>query len=213
MRRVIRRLTLSVNFDRQFEDWLSVSDSLCTAAPFPQKKSEKGCLWVRGTTVHRLVSDLDGWSISSSSVKTANNKMPVSSVFNNSEGLYRTTVCRCLICGPHYSAWQMSFWWRIRASPSEFFFSDTPLRYLDRDCVGRRRTGTRQSNVYRSVKEKQGIVVYRQRLLQTVASLRVVSLVLRGHNLLKISNINPQQEARFSLWKKLVPRESGGNGA
>ena len=79
--------------------------------------------------------------------------------------------------------------------------------------MGRRRTGTRHGNVYRSVKEKQGIVVYQQRLLQTVASLRVVSLVLRGHNLLKISNINPQQEARFSLWKKLVPRESGGNGA
>ena len=80
--------------------------------------------------------------------------------------------------------------------------------------MGRRLTGTRHGNVYRSVKEKQGIVVYRQRLLQTVASLRVVSLVRRGHNLLKISNINPQQEARFSLWKKLVPRESGGgNGA
>ena len=46
-----------------------------------------------------------------------------------------------------------------------FFSSDTPLRYLDRDCVGRRRTGTRHGNVYRSAKEKQGIVVYRQRLL------------------------------------------------
>ena len=86
-----------------------------------------------------------------------------------------------------------------------FFFSDTPLRYLDRDCVGTRRTGTRHGNVCRSVKEKQGIVVYRQRPLQTVASLRVVSLVLRRHHLLKISDINPQQEARFSLWKKLLP--------
>ena len=164
----------------------------------------------RGTTVHRLVSD--GWSISSSSVKTANNKMArfQLSVFNDSEGLYRTTVYRCLVCGPHYSARKMRFWWLVRAS---VFFPDTLLRYLDRDCVGRRRTGTRHGNVYRSVKEKQGIVVYQQRLLQTVASLRVVSLVLRGHNLLKISNINPQQEARFSLWKKLVPRESGGNGA
>ena len=37
-----------------------------------------------------LVSD--GKSISSSSVKTANNKIPVSSVFNDSEGLYGTTV-------------------------------------------------------------------------------------------------------------------------
>ena len=78
--------------------------------------------------------------------------------------------------------------------------------------MGRRRTGTRHGNVYRSVREKQGIVVYRQRVLQTVTSLRVVSLVFRGHDVLKVANINSQQEARFSLWKKLVPLESGGNG-
>ena len=53
--------------------------------------------------------------------------------------------------------------------------------------------------------EKQGNVVYRQRVLQTVTSLRVVSLVFRWHDLLKIANINPQQEATLSLWKKLVP--------
>ena len=47
-------------------------------------------------------------------------------------------------------------------------------------------------------------VVDRQRVLQT--ALRVVSLVFRGHDLLKIANINPQQEAILSLWKKLVPR-------
>ena len=51
----------------------------------------------------------------------------------------------------------------------------------------------------------------RQRVLQTVTSLAVVSLVFRGHDLLKIANFNPQQEARFAVWKKLVPRESGGN--
>ena len=72
-------------------------------------------------------------------------------------------------------------------------------------------------NLYRSVIEKQGIVagivVYRQLFLQTVTSLGVASLVFRRHDLLKIANFNPQQEARFSLWKKLVPRESGGNGA
>ena len=69
--------------------------------------------------------------------------------------------------------------------------------------MGRRRTGNRHGNVYRSVREKQGNVVYRQRVLQTVTSLHVVSLVFRGHDLLKITNINPQQEARFLLWKKL----------
>ena len=74
--------------------------------------------------------------------------------------------------------------------------------------MGRRRTGTRHGNVYRSVREKQGVVVYRQRVLQTVASLRVVSLILRGHDLLKILDINPQKEARFLLWKKnSSPRE------
>ena len=70
--------------------------------------------------------------------------------------------------------------------------------------MGRRRTGTRHGNVYRSVREKQGNVVYRQRVLQTVRSLRVVSLVFRGHDLLKIANINPQQEATLSLWKKKI---------
>ena len=78
---------------------------------------------------------------------------------------------------------------------------------LDRNCVGGRRTGTRHGNVYRSVREKQGNVVYRQRVLQTVTSLRVVSLGFRGHDLRKIANINRQQEATLSLWKKLVPRE------
>ena len=43
--------------------------------------------------------------------------------------------------------------------------------------MGRRRLGTRHGNVYRSVREKQRNVVYWQRVLQTVTSLRVVSLV------------------------------------
>ena len=59
-------------------------------------------------------------------------------------------------------------------------------------------------NVYRSVREKQGIVVYRQRVLKTVTSLVVVSLVFRGHDLLEIANFNPQQKARFLLWKKVI---------
>ena len=59
-------------------------------------------------------------------------------------------------------------------------------------------------NIYRSVREKQGIVVYRQRVLQTVTSLVVVSLVFRGHDLLKIANFDPQQKARYLLWKKVI---------
>ena len=83
--------------------------------------------------------------------------------------------------------------------------ASSPPKCLDRDCEGRRRTGTRHGNVYRGVTEKQKDVVYGQRVLQTVAS--------RGHDPLKIADINPQQEAALSLWKKIVPRESGGNGA
>ena len=64
------------------------------------------------------------------------------------------------------------------------FFSETPPKCLHRDCVDGRRTGTGQGNVYLSVREKQGTVVYWQRVLQTVTSLGVVSLVFRGHDLL-----------------------------
>ena len=59
----------------------------------------------------------------------------------------------------------------------------------------------------------QGIIVYRQCVLQTVTSLRVVSLVFRGHDLLKIANINPHQEATLSLWKKISSPKGAGNGA
>ena len=70
----------------------------------------------KGATVHRLVSD--GFeSISSSSVKTANNKIPVSSVFNDSEGQYGKTVSRCLVRRPHFFARLISFGSR---GPSEF---------------------------------------------------------------------------------------------
>ena len=93
---------------------LSVPDSLCTIAPSPQKKSEKGCLWGRG----RLC-------ISSSSLKTANNKIPLSSVFNDSEGLYRKTVCRCLVLTPHYSAQLM----RFRSRGLSRFFSHASLSF------------------------------------------------------------------------------------
>ena len=76
---------------------------------------EFSCVCGEDATRHRLVSD--GWSISSYSVKKANNKIPVSSVFNDSEGLYGTTVCRCLVRRPHYSARLMRFGSR---GPSEF---------------------------------------------------------------------------------------------
>ena len=90
----------------------------CVQPPPPlRKKSEKGCLWGRGATVHGLVSD--GQSISSSSVKTANNKMPVSSVFNDSEGLYRTTVSVALSVGLIIPRGTVRFGSCVRAS----FFS------------------------------------------------------------------------------------------
>ena len=52
-------------------------------------------------------------------MKTASNKIPVSSVFNDSEGLYRTIVCRCHVHRPHYPARLMRFGSR---GPSESFF-------------------------------------------------------------------------------------------
>ena len=60
--------------------------------------------------------------------------------------------------------------------------------------MGRRRTWTRHGNVYRSVREKQENVVSPQRVLQTATSLRVVSLVFRVHDLLKIANIKSDSQ-------------------
>ena len=151
----------------------------CVQPPPPLRKNRRRGVCGEGATVHRLVSD--GWSISSSSVKTANNKIPVSSVFNDSEGLYGTTVYRCLVRRPHYSARLMRFG---SLGPSEFA-TEMPWPRL------RGKTPYRDGNVYRSIREKQGNVVYRQRVLQTKTSLRVVSLVFRGHELLKIANFNP----------------------
>ena len=150
--------------------------SLCTAAPSPPKKSEKGCLWER----ERLYTgqfQTDKPLISSCCVKTANNKIPVSSVLIIAKDCTERLPAVALSIGliiPQL----MRFGSR---GQGECFFSDTPPKCLDRDCLGRRRTGTRHGSVYRSVIEKQGIVVSRQRVLQTMTSLRVVSLVFRGH--------------------------------
>ena len=43
------------DFIRQFEDGLSVSDSLCTAAPSPQKRIGEGVSVGEGATVHETV--------------------------------------------------------------------------------------------------------------------------------------------------------------
>ena len=70
----------------------------------------------------------------------------------------------------------------------------------------RRRTGTKHGNVYRSVREKQGNVVYQQRVLQTVTSLRVVSLVFRGpHENRKY--LSPARSHTFAMEKISSPRE------
>ena len=100
----------------------------------------------------------------------------MSSVFNDSEELYRTTVYRWLVHRPHYSARLMRFGSR---GPSEFF---SPIRHrnaLTKIAWEEAEQGL-GGNVYSSVIEKQGIVagivVYWQRVLQTVTSLGVVSL-------------------------------------
>ena len=91
----------------------------------------------------------------------------MSSVFNDSEGLYRTTVCRCLVRRLHYPARLMRFGSR---GPSEFF---SQMRH--RNAL----TEIAWEDAVASEKNREwlhGIVVYRRRVLQTVTSLRVVSI-------------------------------------
>ena len=118
--------------------------------PPPLRKFRRRGVCGEDVTAHRLVSDR--WSISSSSVKTANNKILVSSVFNDSEGLYGTTVYRCLVRKPHYSARLMRFGSR---GPSEFAL--TEIAWEDA-----RRTGTRHGNVCRREMLFIGNVFYKQ---------------------------------------------------
>ena len=104
-------------------------------------------------------------------------KIPVSSVFNYSEGLYRTTICRWLVRRPNYSARLMRFGSR---APSEFFTQILHRNALTEIAWEDAVQGL-GGNVYRSVIEKQGIVagivVYRQRVLQTVTSLSFTSIL------------------------------------
>ena len=140
-------------------------------------------------------------------MKTANEKIPVSGVLNDSEGLDRTTVCRWLVHRPHYSARLMCF--RSRG-PSEFF-SQIRHRNALTEIAWQDAVQGLGHNVYSSVIEKQGtvvgIVVYRQRVLQTVTSLGVVSLVFRRRDLLKIANFNPSKKQIFAMEKISSPRE------
>ena len=53
-------------------------------------------------------------------MKTANDKIPVFSIFNDKKGLYRTIVCRCLVHRPHYSPPNA---FRVTWSERVFFFS------------------------------------------------------------------------------------------
>ena len=90
----------------------------------------------------------------------------------DSEGLYRTTVCRWLVHRPHYFARLIRFGSR---GPSEFFSQISHRNSLTEiaweDAV--QRLG---GNVYHSVIEKQGfvagIVVYRQLCFTSISKAR-----------------------------------------
>ena len=89
-------LTLSANFDGQFEDGWSVLDSLCTAAPSLQKKKKRkrgvcggGGDWTQAS-VWRMIHFLAlVW-------KRPTTKFPCPVFLMIQKGLYRTTVFRDL---------------------------------------------------------------------------------------------------------------------
>ena len=114
---------------------------------------------------------------------------------------YRKTVCRCLVHRPRYSARLVCLRFGSRCR-SEFFFSDTPPQCLARDCVGRSRTGTTHSNVYRSVREKTENCCLSSKCFKNSDISACCFTSISSARPLKITNINPQQEARFSPRKE-----------
>ena len=122
------------------------------------------------------------------------------SVFNNSEGLYRTTVRRCLVRRPHSSARLMRFGSR---GPSEFF---SQIRH--RNAL----TEIAWEDAVASEKNREllnGIVVYRRRVLQRVTSLCVASISrARPPEILKY--LSPARSQIFAVEKISFPRERWG---
>ena len=103
-------------------------------------------------------------------MKTANDKIPVFSIFNDKKGLYRTIVCRCLVHRPHYSPPPPNAF-RVTWSEQVFFFSQ--IRHGNalnevawEDAV--QGLGMAMSTVTSEKTDREllrGIVVYRQRVL------------------------------------------------
>ena len=121
----------------------------------------------------------------------------MSSVFNDSEGLYRTTVCRCLVRRPHYSVRLMRFGSR---GPSEFF---PQIRH--RNAF----TEIAWEDAVASEKNREllhGIVVYRRRVLQRVTSL-CVAVISRARPLENLKYQSPARSQIFPMEKISSPRE------
>ena len=76
-------------------------------------------------------------------------------------------------------------------------------------------TITLLNTIYRIIHNQPGLCDMHSGVFCSLLSMTyLLRWFSRTHDLLKITNImNLQQEGRFSLWKKLVPRESAGNGA
>ena len=110
---------------------------------------------------------------------------------------------------PHYSARLMRF--RSRG-PSEFFSQIRHRNAFNGIAWEDAEHGLGMAMSTLVSEKNRGLLFIGKRVSQKVTSLGVVSLVFRGHDLLKIANFDPQQEARFLLWKKSVLQESGGNG-
>ena len=132
-------------------------------SPPLRKKRKKGCLWGRGICTQASLIQIIHFLALLWKWPTTKFPFQGSSVFNDTERTVQNDCQPWLVRRPHYSARLIHSGSR---GPGEFFSSGMPPKCLDRDCVGRRRTGTRHGNVYRTVREKQGIVVYQQRVLQ-----------------------------------------------
>ena len=173
----------------------------CVQPPPPLRKNRRRSVCGEDATVHRLVSD--GWSNSSYSVKTANNKIPASSVFNDSEGLYETIVCRCLVRRPHYSVRLMRLGSR---GPSEFAneIGLTEIAWVD----AVQGLGMEMSTVASETNREMlliGNVFYKLWHLCVL-----FHWCFEGTTAGKLQILVPSKKPHF---RSLVPRESAGNGA
>ena len=144
----------------------------------------------------------------------ANNKIPVSSVFNDSEGLYRTTVWRSLVHRPHYFARLMRFGSRGPSDHVTTFFSQIRHRNALTEIAWEDAVQGIGMAMFTVASEKNRELLFIGNVFSKQWHLCVLfHYYFEGMTSWKLQILIASKKPDFFFGKNLIIRESGENGA